>query len=770
MARAAANVQVGIMLRGEDRASAALNKTAKSTDRVSAALKRTVKQAGAAAMAYVGFNQALSAARGAIDSSIEFSGALAKIQTLIGNNTKRMAELKAGIISVSKETGKPLVDLADATFQIISAFQDQTDTLDKLDIAARAASAGFSDTKSAVDLASLSMRNFGDESAIGMEKVFDLAFITNKLGVTDFPQMAASMGAVIPIAKQLNVSQEELFALYAALTGASGDAAAVTTQLTAVLSGLAAKTDGAAKVVKALKFETAEQMIAEKGLLPALKMVTEETGRSAGAIKTAFGRKQALVGLLPLLTSRTEAYNDALEANAERAGKMAQAFKDAGAGLGAFDRQNKIINARLEAQSVLVGDQLAVHWLEWKMAILDVLELMERFKGFIKGFIKTMYGFARSLIWAGETIGAFLGTLAGSLKEGNLAAVKFFATDRLEAFADVWIGGFKDMAKAFADFRSKTSLRTFGGLGDIIAEMGRVNVMLDLARRRLRKRDAARAAAAKAAAKAAKAAKAAAKAAAAAAAAKAAKAAAAAAKAAAAAQAEADAIQRTQALQLRTQEIMAQGDAAAMARVQLKQIEFQKTIDIETAKQQFANNDIARANAVAAIEANVAAQKAAIHKQTMADKKDEMMQGIGVAMATASAAVDGIGQVMQAEKQMAGVKAILALAEGAFAVAKLGFAGIPQLVQGVFAAAQFALAAGAGGATSPPSTGSAAGASMGGGGSFGAAAGGGSFGSEAGGGSATTVYNFYGTFLGGTPQQLGKAINSAQGSMAGTGL
>ena len=75
-------------------------------------------------------------------------------------------------------------------------------------------------------------------TAAGRFIACDLAFETVRLGQTTFPELAASMGRVVPLAASLKLSQEELFAAMATGTGVTGGAAEVSTQLRAVLQSL----------------------------------------------------------------------------------------------------------------------------------------------------------------------------------------------------------------------------------------------------------------------------------------------------------------------------------------------------------------------------------------------------------------------------------------------------------------------------------------------------------------------------------------------------
>jgi hypothetical protein len=135
-------------------------------------------------------------------------------------------------------------------------------------------------------------------------------------------------------------------------------------------------------------------------------------------------------------------------------------------------------------------------------------------------------------------------------------------------------------------------------------------------------------------------------------------------------------------------------------------------------------------------------------KQKQADEQ------IALGFQVADSAVAALSIVEGAELAAAGVKATLAVAEGLYAVAKSGPAGIPQLIAGIAAAAQFAIAAG----TSAPQI-----PSGGGGGG-----GGQSMAPAAAADNRPITINVQGAIIG-TPQQVGQNVNKALKSLKGTG-
>src|SRR5699024_10179234 len=93
---------------------------------------------------------------------IKFERNIAKIVTLITGQRERLKELENDIKDVAITTGKTTDDIADGTYNVISAFGDAEDTMEKVEINAKAAAAGVAETTDALDLASAVMKGYGD--------------------------------------------------------------------------------------------------------------------------------------------------------------------------------------------------------------------------------------------------------------------------------------------------------------------------------------------------------------------------------------------------------------------------------------------------------------------------------------------------------------------------------------------------------------------------------------------------------------------------------
>lgn len=173
-----------------------------------------------------------------VKMAMDMNRSMANVATLIPGNVERVNELKRAVQDLAIETGKSTQDLADGLYQVVSAFGDTADSANILEIAAKAATAGVATTTDSINLISAVTKGYGDTSAEAAQKASDLAFQTVKMGQTTFPELAGAIGRVVPLAKSLGVEQENLFAQMATLTGVTGNAAEVSTQLRSAYQAL----------------------------------------------------------------------------------------------------------------------------------------------------------------------------------------------------------------------------------------------------------------------------------------------------------------------------------------------------------------------------------------------------------------------------------------------------------------------------------------------------------------------------------------------------
>jgi TP901 family phage tail tape measure protein len=264
----------------------------------------------------------------ALKMSTDFNRGMANVATLIPGNTERVNELKRAVQDAAVATGTSTAIMTDGLYQIVSAFGDSADSAKLLDLNARLAKAGLATVTDAINLTSAVTKGYGDTTFEAQKKVGDLAFQAVKLGQTTFPELAASMGRVVPIAATLGVAQEELFAGFATLTGVTGNASEVSTQLAAVLRAMIKPTTDMSAAVNRLGYESAQAMVEQLGMAGALRALIGTTDGTTESVGKLFGRAEALTTVFALTGSQAGTFDEKLRAMAEASGIADEAFKE----------------------------------------------------------------------------------------------------------------------------------------------------------------------------------------------------------------------------------------------------------------------------------------------------------------------------------------------------------------------------------------------------------------------------------------------------------
>lgn len=277
---------------------------------------------------------------------------LANIGTL-SVPTERLQEFKKGIQDVAIATGKSTSDISDGTYQVVSAFGDAADTMEKVEINAKAAKAGLATTTDSINLTSAVTKAYGDTSAAAVQKVADLAFKTVELGQTTFPELASSMGQVTSSSKALGVSQEELFTTFATLTGVTGSASEVATQLKAIYTALEKPSTNMQKAIQKLGYSSGYTMINTLGLAGTLDALMKATDGSDEALMELFSNQRAIPAILALTGAQYDTFNEKLGKMENASGAATKAFEVQTEGVAktGFQFEQAMIKMQVAAQN-----------------------------------------------------------------------------------------------------------------------------------------------------------------------------------------------------------------------------------------------------------------------------------------------------------------------------------------------------------------------------------------------------------------------------------
>ena len=241
-----------------------------------------------------------------------FETEVAKVGTIADTTKVPIGELKEQISDLSGTMGIAAGDLAEATYQAISAGQDTGDAVAFAGQAAKLAAAGFTSSSSAVDILTTALNAYG----LGADKaghVSDVLLTTQNLGKTSVDELSASMGRVIPLAAAYKANVENLSSGLAIMTANGIATAEATTYTKSMLNELG---DTGSTVGKILQKETgqgfAELMDSGQSLGDVLQVLYDSVGGDATQFAALWSSVEAGTGALSLANSGAEKFNDVL--------------------------------------------------------------------------------------------------------------------------------------------------------------------------------------------------------------------------------------------------------------------------------------------------------------------------------------------------------------------------------------------------------------------------------------------------------------------------
>ncbi len=255
-----------------------------------------------------------------------FETEVAKVGTIADTTKVPIGELKEQITDLSGTMGIAAGDLAEATYQAISAGQDTGDAVAFAGQAAKLAAAGFTSSSSAVDILTTALNAYG----LGADKathVSDVLLTTQNLGKTSVDELSASMGRVIPLAAAYKVNVENLSSGLAIMTANGIATAEATTYTKSMLNELG---DTGSTVGKILQKETgqgfAELMDSGQSLGDVLQVLYDSVGGDATQFAALWSSVEAGTGALSLANSGAEKFNDVLGQMVDSSGATETAY------------------------------------------------------------------------------------------------------------------------------------------------------------------------------------------------------------------------------------------------------------------------------------------------------------------------------------------------------------------------------------------------------------------------------------------------------------
>ncbi len=272
-------------------------------------------------------SQLMNLAQSAIQAGSLYETSLAKVGTIADLGKLSIQQLGDQITATSNSMGIAATDIAEATYQAISAGQDTANAVAFAGQAAKLAAAGFTSTTSAVDILTTALNAYG-LSADQADHVSDVLLTTQNLGKTSVDELSSSMGRVIPLAAAYNVSVENLSSGLAVMTANGIATAEATTYTKSMLNELGDTGSTVGKILQAETGKSFAQLNAEgKSLGDVLQILYDNVDGDSTAFAGLWSSVEAGTGALSLASGGADKFNGVLAQMVDSAGATDTAYQ-----------------------------------------------------------------------------------------------------------------------------------------------------------------------------------------------------------------------------------------------------------------------------------------------------------------------------------------------------------------------------------------------------------------------------------------------------------
>lgn len=272
-------------------------------------------------------SQLAGIAKSAVSIGLAFETSLAKVTTIADTSKLSTQQLSDQITAMSSKMGVAASDIAEATYQAISAGQDTSNAVAFAGQASKLAAAGFTSSSSAVDILTTALNAYG-MSADQATHVSDVLLTTQNLGKTSVDELSASMGKVIPLAAAYGVSVENLSSGLAVMTANGIATAEATTYTKSMLNELGDSGSTVGKILQKQTGKSFAQLNAEgKSLGDVLQILYNSVGGNSTAFAGLWSSVEAGTGALSLASGGADKFNSVLAQMQDSAGATEAAYE-----------------------------------------------------------------------------------------------------------------------------------------------------------------------------------------------------------------------------------------------------------------------------------------------------------------------------------------------------------------------------------------------------------------------------------------------------------
>ena len=368
-----------------------------------------------------------SAFMGCSQAAAEFETNVAMVSTVADTTVLSAGELSAQISDLSMDTARNVNELADASYNAISAGVATEAAVETVGEASKLATAGFTSSSSALSVLTTTLNAYGLEAS-EVTNISDSLVTSQNLGVLTIDQMASSMGKAISTASAYSVDLYNLESGYISLTKAGISVEESTTYISSMFNELGSAGSNVATIItEETGMSFGQLMNAGYTLADVLDIVYESAGRDGEAMMNLWGSAEAGKAANAIINQGLDTFNSNLEKLANSAGTTQAAYE-------AMTNTTAFSTERMENSfnnlSIAIGDDLNPVISQFQNGIADITD----------GFTKLINEHpAITAVLVGVTVGVAAVTLGlGAYSVATNIATTFTATFGVTLSAAIW--------------------------------------------------------------------------------------------------------------------------------------------------------------------------------------------------------------------------------------------------------------------------------------------------------------------------------------------
>lgn len=262
-----------------------------------------------------------------VNEAMKFEKAMANVNTTIDDSPEVLKSMSEEVLKMAKRIPKPISELTEALYDVVSAGIDSKDSMTVLNASGRLAVTGLGTTQEAVDVLTSSLNSFNLEGK-SSEQIANMVFKAVKFGKTTVSQLAESFGSSSALIKNSNVSLGEYLATTAVLTTTGMTASRAQTQIASAVTALIKPSGAMSKVFNKLGVKDVPKWIKNNGgLVQSLRIVRDEADKMGVITSKAFGRKEGFSAMLSLLGPLNDQYKKVMKDMASGNDTLSASFR-----------------------------------------------------------------------------------------------------------------------------------------------------------------------------------------------------------------------------------------------------------------------------------------------------------------------------------------------------------------------------------------------------------------------------------------------------------